>query len=165
MLDGVLGREDRDHLASDGLADLFNGIEVQRVAHREIQLVLDNADRDDRILLGDVLGNNLGKLGGNIDFCKIDELDAELHLQRFNQLLLGNDAVGNQHLAETALLFLLQCEALFQFFLSDGPCCDQQVTQTHICHLSASCTFRFAKSMYFRSYSIKYITPSSQKIQ
>ena len=112
MLDGVLGREDRDHLASDGLADLFNGIEVQRVAHREIQLVLDRADRDDRILLGDVLGNDLGKLGGYIDFCKIDELDAELHLQRFNQLLLGNDAIGDQHLAETALLFLLQSEAL-----------------------------------------------------
>ena len=120
------------HLLAHGLADFLDRVEVERVAHGEVELVLLHAHRDDRVLLGDVLRDDGGQLRRDIDFAEVYVFDTELHLQRFDELILRDDAVGDQHLAQTALLRLLQREALVKFLLCDRSRGEQQLTKAAI---------------------------------
>ena len=133
-LDGGLGGDHRDHLPPDGFPDLFNGVEVQRVVHGEVELVLHRLDRHDLILPRDVLRKHLGQLRGNVDLGQVDILDAELHLQRLDQFVLRDDLIFDQHVAETVLRPLLQIQSAVQFLLGDGSRRDQQFTQSHVRH-------------------------------
>ena len=120
------------HLAPGGLADLLNGVEVQRVAHGDVKLVAVQPHGHHLVLLGDVLGHHLDQLGRYVHLAQVDELDAQLHLQRLDQLALGDDAVFLQHGAQALAAALLQPQALLQLLLGDQARRDQQIAQAQI---------------------------------
>ena len=119
-------------LSAGGLADFLDGVEVERVAHGEVELVLLHGHGYDLVLLGDILRHDGGQLRRDIDFAEVYVFDAQLHLQGFDQLILGNDAVGDQHLAQTALLRFLQSKAAIKVFLCDRTCGKQKLTETTV---------------------------------
>ena len=120
------------HLLAHGLAHLFDRVEVERVAHGEVELILLDAHRNDGILLGDIPRHNGGQLRRDVDLAEIYILNAELHLQGLDELVLRNDAVCDQHLTETALLCFLQLKAAVELLLGDGPRGKQKFAKTPI---------------------------------
>ena len=84
-----------------GFSDFLYGIEVERVAHSQIQLVLYRADGYYLILLRHVLRHGLRKLRRNVDLGKIDKIETELHLQRVKQLLFRDQTVLDKNGTET----------------------------------------------------------------
>ena len=120
------------HLLAHGLAHFLNGVEVQRVRHRKIQFVLLLAHGDDLVLLGDILRHGGGKLRRDVDLAQVHILDAKLHLQGFDQLILRDDVVCDQHLAQTALLCFLQLKPAVKLLLRDRSGGKQQLAQTTI---------------------------------
>ena len=73
-------RHHRHDLLADCFADFLDGIEVQGVAHGQVQLAVDALHRHDLILLGYILRNGLSHLDRNIHLGQINKLDAQLHL-------------------------------------------------------------------------------------
>ena len=134
MFHGVGSGHHRHHLAAYSLTNLLNGIEVQRVAHGKVELVLDHPHGDDLILLGDVLRQHLSHLNGDIDFCQVNVFDTQLHLQRINQIILRDDAVFNQHGTQTFFAALLKLKTTLEILLRNHLRCKQQFAQSSICH-------------------------------
>ena len=95
----------------------FDRHEVQRIRHRNEQIVTNHLNRNDLIFLRKRLRNVARH--GRIDRCfrQINEINAELISQCINQLLLRDVAVFNQHRAQTLVCLLLLCQCLFQLFL------------------------------------------------
>ena len=124
----------RDDAAAGGGLDLLLRDEVQRVAHGKVQRVLHELDGHDTEPLGDVLRHILCKLDRDGHRRQVDKLDTKLNLQGLDQVLLGDKLIFDQHIAKALLRFLLQLERLVQLLIRDDAGGDQQVAQTHICH-------------------------------
>ena len=52
---------------------------------------------------------------------KIDELDAELHLQSLDKLRFGNDALVDEDLAQSAVRALLVRKSQIELIVADQP--------------------------------------------
>lgn len=117
MLGRAAGRDHRDHTLARGNFDLLLRDEVERVAHSEVQRILDELDRHDAELLGDILRHIAYKLHGDGHRRQVDELDAELHLQRLDELLLRDKAgVVYQEKCAIAINFFLKIVNNVQYF-------------------------------------------------
>lgn len=117
MLGRAAGRDHRDHTLARGNFDLLLRDEVERVAHSEVQRILDELDRHDAELLGDILRHIAYKLHGDGHRRQVDELDAELHLQRLDELLLCDKAgVVYQEKCAIAINFFLKIANNLQYF-------------------------------------------------
>lgn len=117
MLGRAAGRDHRDHTLARGNFDLLLRDEVERVAHSEVQRILDELDRHDAELLGDILRHIAYKLHGDGHRRQVDELDAELHLQRLDELLLCDKAgVVYQEKCAIAINFFLKIVNNLQYF-------------------------------------------------
>lgn len=134
MLGRAAGRDHRDHTLARGNFDLLRD-EVERVAHSEVQRILDELDRHDAELLGDILRHIACKLHGDGHRRQVDELDAELHLQRLDELLLRDKAGADEHIAQTLLCLLLHFKRFFQLLVRDDARRDQKIAQTHVRHI------------------------------
>ena len=137
-LDGVLHAGAGGHHGHDpvlgGQAGLLDGVEVQRVAHGQEELILHHPDGHHLVLLGDGLWHHLGHLGGDGGLGQVDELDTQLHLKHFDQLLLGDHAAVDQHRADARLGLLLHPQGVLQLFPGDASGGDQQLTQLYMGH-------------------------------
>ena len=117
MLGRAAGRDHRDHTLARGNFDLLLRDEVERVAHSEVQRILDELDRHDAELLGDILRHIACKLHRYGHRRQVDELDAELHLQRLDELLLRDKAgVVYQEKRAIAINFFLKIVNNVQYF-------------------------------------------------
>jgi hypothetical protein len=117
VLGRAAGRDHRDHTLARGNFDLLLRDEVERVAHSEVQRILDELDRHDAELLGDILRHIAYKLHGDGHRRQVDELDAELHLQRLDELLLCDKAgVVYQEKCAIAINFFLKIVNNVQYF-------------------------------------------------
>lgn|GEM_PF-6044555 len=117
MLGRAAGRDHRDHTLARGNFDLLLRDEVERVAHSEVQRILDELDRHDAELLGDILRHIACKLHGDGHRRQVDEPDAELHLQRLDELLLRDKAgVVYQEKRAIAINFFLKIVNNVQYF-------------------------------------------------
>ena len=117
MLGRAAGRDHRDHTLARGNFDLRLRNEVERVAHSEVQRILDELDRHGAELLGDILRHIACKLHGDRHRRQVDELDAELHLQRLDELLLRDKAgVVYQEKCAIAINFFLKIVNNLQYF-------------------------------------------------
>ena len=134
LLHGPAGGDHGHHLLVRGGLDLLLGFEVQGVAHGHIQLVLLELHGDDAIFLCNGPGHEPGQLQGDGHGGQIHKVHAKLHLQRLNELLLCNDAVIDEHVAQALSGLLLNGQGIVQLLRTDDACRDQQVTQSHICH-------------------------------
>ena len=76
-----------------------------------------------------------GQLHRDGDRRQIHELNAQLDLQRVDEVPLRNEAVLHQHVAQTLVGLLLDGQGLIQLFLRDDAGGDQQIAQPHICHI------------------------------
>ena len=52
---------------------------------------------------------------------KVDELDAELHLKRLDELRFGDDALVDEDLAQTPVRSLLMGKRQIELFIADQP--------------------------------------------
>ena len=125
----------------DGLADLLNGVKIQRILHGKIQLVADNAHRYDIVLLRDILGDHLGQLRRDHLLRQIHELDAQLHLQRLDQVALRDKTVLQKDRPQSLIGALLQGDSIVQLLLREEPCRYQDLAQTEV--FSAACGLCF----------------------
>ena len=65
---------------------------------------------------------------------KIDELDAELHLQSLDKLRFGNDALVDEDLAQSAVRALLVRKSQIELIVADQPRIYKSVAETLVCH-------------------------------
>ena len=140
-LDSAIHGGRRSHhgndLLADSLSNFLDRIEVHGVAHGQIKLILDRAHRHDLILLCNILRKSLRQLRGDIDLGQIHELDAQLHLQSFDQIAFGDEPMLLQHRAQALVRSLLQAKALFQLLLRDQTRGDQQIAHADIAFADA----------------------------
>ena len=134
----LAGGDHGHHPLAGGGFDLLHGDEVQRVAHGQIDGVAVHADRDHVVLPGDVFGEHLRHLRRGDGLGEVDELNAQLELQRLDKLLLGDKAVFRQNVAQALFGALLQRERAVQLLMADKADIHQQITQAFVCHVRSS---------------------------
>ena len=138
LLRGAAGGDHGDDLLAGGGLQLLLGNEVQRVAHGHVQLVLYQLDGDDAVFFGDGAGDVFGQLHGDGDAGQVDVVHAQLHLQRVDELVLGDDAAVDEQVAQALAAGFLGLQRGLKLFIGDRAGGDEQVAQTHIGHKSVS---------------------------
>ena len=91
--------------------------------------------RGHAIFLGDVPGQHVHQLGVGLYGGQVHKFNAQLQTQGVDELLLGDDPVIDQLLAQPLFGLLLPGQGLAQLFLRNDPGGDQQVAQPWISHL------------------------------
>ena len=134
LLHGLPGGDHRHHLLVGGVLDLLLGHKVQGVAHGHIQFVLHQLHRHHAVAPGDGTGYEFGHFQRNGHGGQVDIIHAQLHLQGLDELLLRNEALLDEHVAQTALAALLKFQGPVQLLRGNGSGGDEQVAQTHISH-------------------------------
>ena len=120
-LDRIVGRHHRHHaFARCGLHRL-DSKEVERIAHGQENLFGSCLDRHNAVRTRDILRDDPAHLRIDIVLGKIDELDAELHLQSLDKLRFGNDALVDEDLAQSAVRALLVRKSQIELIVADQP--------------------------------------------
>ena len=136
--DGAHDRVVRGHHGHDALAGgvlhRLDGHEVQRVAHGQVHVLGRGSHGHHVVLPGHVLRHHAAHLGVEVDGGKVHELDAQLHLQRLDELRLRDDALGDELVAQAPLRLLLLRERMPQLLIGDEPRIGQHVSQALVCH-------------------------------
>ena len=133
-LDGVLGGHQGNNPLARSSAHRFDGHEVQRVGHGQVHFVRGDGHRDHVVLAGHVLADHPAHLRVKVALGKVHELNAQLHLQRLDQALLGDDPLGNEFVSQTTLGLLLSFQRIRQLPVGDQPRIYEHVSQTLVCH-------------------------------
>ena len=129
---GGSGGDHRRDLAVDCLAHLLYGNEIEGIHHGQEKFIADQAHRHDLVLLCDIFGQDLGQLRRNRGPGQVHELDAELHLQGFDQVILSDETMLLQDGPQSLVGSLLQSQALLKVRLCDHTGRDQEVSQTEV---------------------------------
>jgi len=120
-------RVDGDILAQHG-ADLVERDDVVGVGHRQHQgaLLLVEFEREDAVTLGDVLGDQLERGGVHHHAGKVRALLLEVLAQRLAHRRLGDEAEGDEQLAQLIAGALLLEQGDAKLVFADHALLDQQ---------------------------------------
>ena len=77
-LDRFLGSHDRVHVAIGHEPQFVDDVQIQRVAHRHSQPLIDHGDRDHDVFAGDRFGDQGNHALGDLHRPQVDEFVAEL---------------------------------------------------------------------------------------
>ena len=133
-LDAAGGGDHGHHPPVCGRPHLLLGHKVQGVAHGQIQGVAVEPHRGHAVFLGDVPGQHVHQLGVGLYGGQVHKFNAQLQAQGVDELLLGDDPVIDERLAQPLFCLLLPGQGLAQLFLRNDPGGDQQVAQLWMCH-------------------------------
>lgn len=134
VVDARLGGDHGDDAAARRGAGVLLGHEVEGVGHGQVELVALGAHGHDGVLLGQVLGDQLGHLGRDLDVGEVDEVDAQLKLEGLDELALGEVAHGDELVAQALVGVLLLGQGALELVLGDDVRADQQVAEAGVLH-------------------------------
>ena len=142
-VDGTRVSDHRDDALAGSIFHGLDGHEVHRILHRQIKRIAVQLHRNHALLLGDRLWHKVHHR--RIDLClvKVNEINTELHPQRFNQLSLRNEMLINQHRSETLARALLHRQCFAQLLFGDDAYVNQHFAQSFILHTSVPCRVLF----------------------
>ena len=109
VLDALLDVGDRRQQRHDGAvrgeAHILQRLELQRIRHGQVQLLLEHGHRQNLMLLRQALGHFLQRLLRDRHRRQVDERDAELIGERAGDLDLGREAQADDGFAERSPRF------------------------------------------------------------
>ena len=123
----ALGGDHRDDLELGALPQIVEREHVQRIGHRDEELVPQAADGRELVGPGHVLGHQVEHLLGHADAREIDRRRIQAAAHRDHHVLLGDVVAVGQNLQQAAALLLLDFRRLVELAGKEEPILDEDI--------------------------------------
>ncbi len=110
--------------------NILQGIVAEGIGHRNVQVPAPHLDRDDLVLLGQPLGDDLDPGGLDRRCLQVDARHPELGGESSGDVVLGADAPFNDQFTNPLVAVLLLYENLLEVFRGHDPRFDEEFTNS-----------------------------------
>ena len=129
LQDGLArGQGDLDFAVEDE-PQLFEGLEVQRVADDDLQRIVFLGQREDGVFAGDRFGHQFDDFGRDLELRQIDELQAVLFGHRPHDFLAGGIAEFHEAVGDIGILLPCHLLGLVELIATNDPAPDQDFSK------------------------------------
>ncbi len=137
------GGDEGDDPAAAHRPHLLDGHKVQGVRHGDLDIAAAHPHRHHHVLFGDAFGQRLGHLRRDGVGVQVDELHPQLVHQGADKLFFGDEAVLLEHLPQALAAAGLELQRFLQLLLGDDSALYQQVPQADVFHGASPSVNRF----------------------
>ena len=130
LVEPVLRADERHHAPLGAHAHLVDGDDVERVGHGELEAaVVVEADGHEPAPHDEVARQQAERRRLRRGLREVDDADVHLAGDGGDDVVLGDEPLGDQEVAEPSAALVLACEGVVQLGLGDETAGDQQVAQ------------------------------------